>query len=60
MQTVDITGDYCLLLTFHPDGVLLTARGKDHDLDEAALLRLRDACDDALAALRMPKPASTA
>ena len=60
MITIPITDS--LVLTFdgeQPEGAhdiaLLTARGKDHDLDEDQLLTLRDACDAAIIIYRAKK-----
>lgn len=49
---IDVTDAISVTWCDDPTDVLLTVRGKDHDLDEAALLRLHKAVGAALAALQ--------
>ena len=53
MINVNATDSVCL--TFDERGALLTARGKDHDLDADALATLRDACNAALIMQNQPR-----
>jgi hypothetical protein len=60
MIIITITDSLCLTFDGEPpEGessiALLTARGKDHDLDEDKLITLRDACDAALIVYRTKK-----